>query len=329
MSETGSSIQNPTDEGVNPEAYARAILNILEDAEAERVHLGVMQRAVLNILDDSAAEKMRMSEAQRATLNILDDFDIEKRKTEQANADLRTEIVERAQVEQSLREANAAAESARFNLTRSLKEREVLLQEIHHRVKNNLAVISSLFYLESPHTSDATTARVFQESRLRVRSMALVHETLYGSENLAQIDLAQYTRALTTELLTTYRPGDDRVRLKTDLLTLNISIDLAVPCGLILNELVSNAFKHGFPSDRRGTVTVAVLTGHDGLGVIQVSDDGVGIPADLDIDTHASLGLRLIRALTDQISGTFDLTRGHPGTEARVTFGLEEHGQRS
>ncbi|HXG55779.1 MAG TPA: sensor histidine kinase [Vicinamibacterales bacterium] len=142
------------------------------------------------------------------------------------------------------------------------------------------------------------------------------------------IDIAPYARILASEILSAYQPSDDRLRVNTDLQTLTMSIDLAVPCGLILNELLSNAFKHAFKSGQQGSITVTVRAS-DAVGVLEVADDGVGVPADLNIETQNSLGLRLIRSLVNQIDGTFDLVPQHPGTRARVTFALEEHAHRS
>lgn len=218
--------------------------------------------------------------------------------------------------------ANKDAEAL---LRDSVHQQEVLLKEIHHRVKNNLAVISSLFYLESTYATDERAVRVFEESQRRVRSMALVHETLYGSGNLAEIDFAEYARVLAAEALSSYRVTERQVQLKTNLQTMKMSIDLAVPCGLILNELISNAFKHAFAGTRGGDITVTVRHGRDGTGLLQVTDDGVGVPADLNVKTHGSLGLRLIGSLVRQIRGTFALLPLHPGTDARITFALEEH----
>jgi PAS domain S-box-containing protein len=230
-----------------------------------------------------------------------------------------------ARVVISMIDITASKEAERL-LRESLHQQEVLLKEIHHRVKNNLAVISSLFYLESTYATDAHAVTVFEESQRRVRSMALVHETLYGSGNLAEIDFADYARILTSEVLASHRLPELRVQLATNLEPMKMSIDLAVPCGLILNELLSNAFKHAFTHGGDGKITVTLRQGAAGTGLLDVADDGVGLPAALNIETHASLGLRLIRSLVRQVRGTFELFPRHPGTEARVTFSLEEHG---
>jgi PAS domain S-box-containing protein len=204
----------------------------------------------------------------------------------------------------------------------SLHEKEILLKEVHHRVKNNLAVISSLFYLQSTYTSDEPTIRLLQESQDRVRSMALVHETLYRSENFAAADFAQYAATLSEQLLRSHRPISDSVRLTTDLQSVTMGIDQAVPCGLILNELITNALKHGFPNGRSGEVHVALSKRSDGSCVLRVSDTGVGIPEGLSVDTAPSLGLRLVRSLTGQVDGQFELRRAEPGTDARLILHL-------
>lgn len=204
-------------------------------------------------------------------------------------------------------------------LRESMDRQEVLLREIHHRVKNNLAVMASLFYLESRYTTDARAVALLEDSRRRIRSMALVHETLYRSDDLANIDMAEYARVLATELMGAYRPVTGSVGLSTDLEPIRLCVDLAVPCGLILNELVSNAFKHAFPDGRPGSVRVALReSGPD--CVMCVVDDGVGLPADLDLGTHHSLGLRLVGLLAKQLRGTLQFQHRDRGTEICVTF---------
>jgi two-component sensor histidine kinase len=212
-----------------------------------------------------------------------------------------------------------ASKEAERALREAVARQEVLLREIHHRVKNNLAVIASLFYLSSTHTDDARVVALLDDSRRRIRSMALVHETLYGSDNLARIDMAQYTRILANEVMAAYRPLSANVQLTCDLQPVSLSVDLAVPCGLILNELVSNAFKHAFPEGRAGVVHVSLWeSGTD--CIMCVSDDGAGLPPDLDVATHHSLGLRLVRLLATQLRGVVAFERGSAGTQVRVTF---------
>ncbi len=206
------------------------------------------------------------------------------------------------------------------HLLDSLHEKELLLKEIHHRVKNNLAVISSLFYLQAGYTTDEPTIKILRESQDRVRSMALVHETLYRSDNLAAVDFAAYARGLSERLVGTYGSRDGAVRLQAELESISMGIDLAIPCGLILNELITNALTHAFPDGREGTIHLGLTRESETACTLRVSDTGIGIPADLNIDKAASLGLRLIRSLTRQIEGQFELVRATAGTQARLTL---------
>lgn len=212
---------------------------------------------------------------------------------------------------------------AEQQIRESLEEKEVMLKEIHHRVKNNLAVISSLFYLQSTYTQDEQTLKILQESQDRVRSMALVHETLYRSENLAAVDFAEYARNLGAQLVQSYGLSTGRIELKIDMEAVKMSVDLAVSCGLILNELVTNAVKHAFPDGMRGEIRLALHRQEEGRCVLSVADTGVGLPPNMVAATASSLGMRLIRSLTRQIDGQFELASTSYGAEARLTL----HGQ--
>lgn len=213
-----------------------------------------------------------------------------------------------------------ATEQRTAELRASEERKDALLQEVHHRVKNNLAVICSLFYLESIHSRDEETAEIFQDMQNRVHSMALVHESLYGAENLARIDFAEYARNLAEDILASHGNPTVPVRLKTELEPVTMSADLAVPCGLILNELVSNAFKHGFPEGTEGEIKLTLHSDAGGRYTLCVQDSGVGIPAGLDFKTSQSLGLKLVRLLTQQIRGSFELVGSDPGTVAHLRF---------
>ena len=204
----------------------------------------------------------------------------------------------------------------------SLREKEVLLKEIHHRVKNNLAVISSMFYLQGRHVQDPATAEVLQESQDRVRSMALVHESLYRSQNLAEIEFSEYAVSLSEQLINTYCTPAGRVKLLAELAPLRLNVDLAIPCGLILNELITNALKHAFPGSRTGTIALTLARAANGVCFLSVSDDGVGLKTSATATTEASFGLRLIRSLARQIDGDFELGAGLAGTGTAATVTL-------
>lgn len=205
----------------------------------------------------------------------------------------------------------------------SLREKEVLLKEIHHRVKNNLQVISSLLNLQSSFIQDQQDLEIFQDSQNRVYSMALIHERLYQSQDLARIDLAEYIRDLAAHLIRSYKDSSERVALKVDAEGGFLNIDIAVPCGLILNELVSNALKHAFPDARTGEIHVELYADHDHQFIFRVSDNGVGLPQDLDFQNTQSLGLQLVNMLVSQLDGTIELNRGL-GTEFKIRFSVPE-----
>lgn len=217
-----------------------------------------------------------------------------------------------------------SSQEATARLRASEERKEALLREVHHRVKNNLAVICSLFYLQSTHTKERETVEIFHDMENRVHSMALVHESLYSSENLACIDFAEYAQSLAKDILASHENPSMPVRLRTNLETVTMAVDLALPCGLILNELVSNAFKHGFP-DGVGEIALTLRKAPEGKCTLSVEDNGVGIPLDLNLNTNKSLGLRLVRLLTQQIHGSFELKRSNPGTSAHLHFAVDSN----
>jgi PAS domain S-box-containing protein len=202
----------------------------------------------------------------------------------------------------------------------SLREKEALLREIHHRVKNNLQVISSLMGLQSTHIGKGQNAQTaLGDMQNRIKSMAIVHEKLYQSENFAGIDFGEYIASIAESISLSLLMGEGRIRLITDAESVTLGIDEAVPCGLILNELITNAVKHAFPADRAGRITAGIRKSGDGLVTIFVGDDGVGLSADYNIDSAATLGIRLVQILTKQLDGT--MTIGHDkGTEFRISF---------
>lgn len=225
----------------------------------------------------------------------------------------------------TLMEQAKISERVTAELRASEERKEALLREVHHRVKNNLAVICSLFYLQSTHTTDEETVAIFHDMENRVHSMALVHESLYRSENLARINFAEYAQALAMDILSSYESPDVPVRLQTELEPVVMSADLAIPCGLILTELISNAFKHGFPKGASGEIRVKLCRSSEGSCILSVEDSGTGMPAELDLEGTKSLGLRLVRSLTRQIRGGFELVKMDGGTAAHLQFTVDHH----
>jgi two-component sensor histidine kinase len=202
----------------------------------------------------------------------------------------------------------------------SLREKEVLLQEIHHRVKNNLQIVSSLLYLQSTRTEHPEAISALRESRDRVKSMALIHERLYQSPNLASIDAGEYVRSLVSDLRRSYMTEESSVQLTVKIDEIHLGISEAIPCGLIINELVSNALKHAFPDGREGEITIQLQRAGANQIALTVSDSGVGLPEQVDFRKAPSLGLTLISSLVDQLDGAIELDRSK-GTAFTITFG--------
>lgn len=214
--------------------------------------------------------------------------------------------------------------------TISLHEKEVLLKEIHHRVKNNLQVISSLLNLQSEKIKQPDLLETFMESQNRIRAMALVHEKLYQSKNLSQIDFTEYVHSFVNQMSSSYSLTPDKVKMhmNADAVPHFFKIDTAVPCSLILNELISNSYKYAFPNNRKGNIYLNFRLDKETKGIqyflLQVADDGVGIAPNIDIKKTTSLGLQLVDMLTEQIEGTLSLER-KGGTKFTIRFPVEKN----
>jgi two-component sensor histidine kinase len=189
------------------------------------------------------------------------------------------------------------------NLKSSVREKEVLLQEVHHRVKNNLQVISGLLDLQSYHITDERSREIYKESQNRVITMALIHEELYQARDLAQVDYGTYIRNLANNLFASYAVDPGKVNLNIRTEEVQMVVDTAIPCGLIINELITNSFKHAFPDGQKGEVTIIFRQRDEGRYHLEIGDDGVGMPEDLDIGKTSSLGLQLVTLLVKQLSG--------------------------
>lgn len=207
----------------------------------------------------------------------------------------------------------------------SLSEKEILLKEIHHRVKNNFQIITSLLNLQENTIKDGELLDVFMNSQNRIRAMSLIHEKLYQSEDLARIDFAEYINIMTRELYGIYKCDPSRIKLVVEAEKVHLGIDQAIPCGLIINELLSNTFKYAFPSEWKGKGKVKItFRRYDNTIELTVSDNGIGIPRDIEIQNIESLGLRLITLLAEeQLKGSVKPNHQH-GTQFTITFTIQD-----
>jgi len=299
------------DPGFGPGEHARAVVNILEDFAAEKARLQDTQRAVLNILDDFGSEKERLEQTKKAVLNILSDFGSEKDRLERMQRAvlniLEDLAFEKVRLEQTQNEVRA-----------SLREKEVLLKEIHHRVKNNLQVISSLLNLQARYLPDPAAREIFLSCQDRVQSIALVHEKLYQSADLSHIDFGEYVIALVDNLFHAYNARERGVSSRIDVGRGRLTVELAIPCGLIVNELVTNSLKHAFPSGP-GTIFVFLRERAGGTLELTVGDDGVGMPGGLATRRDQTLGLDLVFTFAEQIEAKTTID-GSDGTSFRFSF---------
>jgi len=209
---------------------------------------------------------------------------------------------------------------AEMALQRSLAEKEVLLREIHHRVKNNMQVISSLLNLQASGIEDRRLSKMFRESQSRVRAMALIHEILYESDHLVGIDLGEYATKLATSLVRMYGAAPGRIDLRVSASDVALGLDDTVPCGLVINELLSNSLKYAFGNDGTGEIRIEASWGSDDEVRLLVCDDGIGVPEEIDIRSTETMGMRLVVGLVEnQLGGKVELDRS-AGTCYVITF---------
>ncbi|AEG02774.1 PAS domain S-box protein [Methylomonas methanica] len=198
-------------------------------------------------------------------------------------------------------------------LKQALNEKEVLLKEVYHRVKNNLQVVSSLINLQAGSVTDETTQNLLRQSADRIKAMAILHEKLYQSKDLARIDFNEYIRSLVNHLLYGYGTQTHKIEISMRVDDVFLDVDTAIPCGLIINELLSNALKYAFPEDRPGTIRITFTREQDDL-VLSIGDDGIGLPSNLDFKQTTSLGLQLVDTLSHQLMGQMSLDRTNGST---------------
>lgn len=220
-----------------------------------------------------------------------------------------------------IREKNVAQKAAKIHedqLKKSLNEKELLLKEIHHRVKNNMQIISSLLNLQSGYLKDKEAVEALKESQARIVSMAMIHENLYRSDNLTGINFENYINHLIRNLFHTYNVSMEKIKFNIIAPDVFLNIDTAIPCGLIINELVTNSIKHAFPGGTSGEITIEMEQDQDDYH-LKISDNGVGLPPDLDINKSSTLGLLLVNSLVGQLEGSMEVDR-EQGTTYHIVF---------
>ncbi len=265
------------------------------------------RQQILNLLFstyETAVEKnfelLKAQEELRAANERLEE------KVEKRTAALKAEIEQRKRAQELI--------------NNSLKEKEALLREIHHRVKNNMQIISSLLRLESSSLKDKKSIDMYKDIQNRIITMSLIHEKLYNSGDLARIDIKDYIRDLVTGLFETYGFITGKVALKIDAENVSLGINPAIPCGLIINEIVSNSLKYAFPGEKTGEIKINLRSIEGNYIELIVSDNGIGLPKDMDINKTDSWGLRLVSILAEkQLQGELSLNRNN-GTEFKIKF---------
>lgn len=238
------------------------------------------------------------------------------------------DITSRTKIENQVRELNRTLEhrvqERTEELEKSLNEKVMMLQEIHHRVKNNLQTVSSLLRIQSDKIPGNTAAEYLRASEQRIRSMALIHMQLYKTKDFSRINFKEYTEELCKYLLMAFGIQNTRVKLKLEIEDIYFAIDTALPCGLIINEMFTNALKHAFPDNREGTILIKIYKDKDGANQLLFKDDGVGVNKDLLSENPAKLGMLLINTLTEQLEGNISIYVNE-GTAFNIDFRDVEH----
>jgi two-component system, sensor histidine kinase PdtaS len=191
-------------------------------------------------------------------------------------------------------------------ISQSLEEKEMLMREIHHRVKNNLQVVSSLLSIQSRHVTDSQVIEAIKEGQNRVKTMGLIHQNLYQEDDLRGVNIKNYVTKLTKNLFNSYNIQPEKVQLRTNITVLQLDVDTVVPIGLIINELVTNALKYAFSNEKSGTIEVNLFEENNQM-VLQVKDDGIGLPDDFDIEKLNSMGFQLVKNFATKLSAKLNI----------------------
>jgi PAS domain S-box-containing protein len=269
----------------------------------------------IGLLKDIKDFKETIRELIQAGFINYEDVSAETKQGQLINVDIH--LVDRARFIQCNVRDITERKQAEEEIARSLKEKTVMLREIHDRVKNNLAVIISLLSIQARGIADVSVRVKLREIENRLFSMALIHDNLYNAADLAHIDFKEYLKTLVGRIADTYKRND--VTISVEMESIAIDVNVGIPCSQIVNELVSNSLKHGFPERRKGTIRVGITTDSKGNHVLFVEDNGIGLPSDVDFRNTSSLGLQLVNGLSRQIRGKVELSR-EVGTRVRITF---------
>ena len=205
-------------------------------------------------------------------------------------------------------------------IKQSLKEKEVLLKEVHHRVKNNMQIISSILNLQSSYTTDSNILNLLRESQNRIKTMAYIHESLYQNKTFSSINFNEYLTQLISNIIHSYSVSPDKMQLQVDCEKTILNLDVSIPLGLIINELITNSIKHAFPDSSKGIISINLRT-QNKLVFLTVEDSGVGIGPNISTEKSGTLGLQLVYTLIDQIDGKINFERVEPqGTRVNISF---------
>ena len=278
----------------------------------------------ITFLDRGASKKLMAKRISRLQSGKLVHFEVEHTCKDDssfwAEVAARRVIIDTREmiytVERDITERKQAAEETQA----SLVEKEILLREIHHRVKNNMQVISSMLSLQANYTIDEQAQALFKDLETHIQSMALVHEKLYGATNLREINFGEYIPDLVSSLLSQYPDSQARVSVSVEVTGVALPVDKAIPCGLVISELMSNVFKHAFPDKKKGEVKIAMWQGKDGIISLQVTDNGIGFTDALDEQAGKTFGMRMLKTLVEyQLGGSIQVD-GTKGTAFTITF---------
>ncbi|HEY3252269.1 MAG TPA: PAS domain S-box protein [Ignavibacteria bacterium] len=259
---------------------------------------------LLSGLEDGVTKVLETSEVMNGKTFEISHTPIDF-KGKKAVLEIFKDITERKQAEKKLKD--------------SLKEKETLLKEVHHRVKNNLQIIWSLIKLQSNNISDPRLLEIFGSVGSRVKSMALIHQTMYKSENFSKIDMKEYLNSYKDYIQQIYSNKNSQVNLILNIEKIHLNMETAIPCGLLINELLTNSYKHAFPQNKKGTIEINFSSNGNGKFKLKFKDEGIGFPSGIDIQNSNSTGLTLIHALTDQIDGTIEV-KNECGVEYNIVF---------